>query len=63
MSAALAEWLEAEAEANGIGVSALIEQIAQRHREDASLHDAPATEVIPPIKSGVSYKPTKKKAS
>jgi hypothetical protein len=63
MSASLAEWLEAHAEANGIGVSALIEQIAQQHREDAKLKDAPATEVPPPIKSGISYKQTKKKAS
>lgn len=63
MSASLAEWLEAHAEANGIGVSALIEEIAQKHREDAMLNDAQASEVLPQIKSGISYKPTKKKAS
>lgn len=63
MSASLAEWLEAEAASQGIGVSALIETIAQQHRDSAMLNDAPATEPIPLAKKGVQYKPGKKKAS
>jgi len=62
MSASLAEWLEGQAAASGIGVSALIEQIAQQHREDAMLNDAPATEALPPITNGIRYNAPKKKA-